>query len=196
MARGRARRVRDRPGRARRPAAVSPAALMKRRSRRSLEARLWDSSETHVASFQTKTPDLGLEPTTSAWQVHAMFGPVRGRSLNPRVCRLFAQASERERIRANAQPCHSCHALSGTETLPSQVQNRGGCGQIFPTDSPTALPRFSSRYWSMGFVGKISTRSNVLPFDTAKFIAGSPRVSARLLSWSTCGWNAAAFVDT
>ena len=37
------------------------------------------------------------------------FAPVRARSLKPPVCRVSVHASERERTRANAEPCHSCH---------------------------------------------------------------------------------------
>jgi hypothetical protein len=42
-----------------------------------------------------------------------MFGSVRARSLKSPVCSLFVRASERDRTRANAQPCHSCHGSSG-----------------------------------------------------------------------------------
>jgi hypothetical protein len=60
---------------------------------------------------------MGLEPTTfcmaRASDVRARsrpFAPVRS-NLKPLVCRAFARASEHHRTRANAEPCHSCHAL-------------------------------------------------------------------------------------
>src|ERR1051326_6892078 len=40
-----------------------------------------------------------------------MFAPVRTRSLKPRGYRVSSRASERDRTRASAEPCHSCHAL-------------------------------------------------------------------------------------
>src|SRR5713226_5383309 len=45
-----------------------------------------------------------------------MFAPVRTRALKPLACTVFARASERTRTRANAEPCHSCHASGGTGT--------------------------------------------------------------------------------
>src|SRR6266496_4211742 len=44
--------------------------------------------------------------------MRAMFAPVRARSLKQVVCTVFVPASERKRTRANAEPCHSCHASS------------------------------------------------------------------------------------
>jgi hypothetical protein len=38
--------------------------------------------------------------------------PVRSRSLKRPVCRAFRIGSERERTRANAEPCHSCHGVT------------------------------------------------------------------------------------
>jgi hypothetical protein len=58
---------------------------------------------------------MGLEPTTfciaKGWRACA---PVRARALKPFVFRLFDRPSERERTRANAEPCHSCHDRSAT----------------------------------------------------------------------------------
>src|SRR4051812_28026759 len=47
--------------------------------------------------------------------MRATFVPVRARSLKTLVSMAFGRASERERTRANAEPCHSCHAI----TVPS-----------------------------------------------------------------------------
>ncbi len=69
---------------------------------------------------------MGLDPTTfcmaSARVCSHPFAAVR--SIR-HVCRVFVRASERHRTRTNAQPCHSCHASLGTETLPSQTHSRG-----------------------------------------------------------------------
>jgi glycosyltransferase involved in cell wall biosynthesis len=45
------------------------------------------------------------------------------RRLFARAGTVGSRASERDRTRANAEPCHSCHASSGNKTLPSQVQS-------------------------------------------------------------------------
>src|SRR5262249_36986765 len=42
--------------------------------------------------------------------MRAMFAPVRARSLKLLFCSVFVRVSERKRTRANAEPCHSCHA--------------------------------------------------------------------------------------
>jgi hypothetical protein len=41
-----------------------------------------------------------------------MFAPVRTRSLKPPGSGVSSRASERNRTRANAEPCHSCHAAN------------------------------------------------------------------------------------
>jgi hypothetical protein len=61
-----------------------------------------------------------------------MFAPVRARALKQLVYRAIGWASERERTRANAEPCHSCYASVGTETLLSQVHMGGGMRTHFP----------------------------------------------------------------
>jgi hypothetical protein len=58
---------------------------------------------------------MGLEPTTfcmaNASARSRPFAPVRSNDL---FAGLSVQASERERTRANAEPCHSCHGDSGS----------------------------------------------------------------------------------
>ena len=58
----------------------------------------------------------GLEPSTfcmaSASNRSRPFAPVRSNRL---FAGLPVEASERNRTRANAEPCHSCHGISGTE---------------------------------------------------------------------------------
>jgi len=46
-----------------------------------------------------------------------MFASVRARSLKPLAFGDSQRASERNRTRANAQPCHSCHASVAASRL-------------------------------------------------------------------------------
>jgi hypothetical protein len=66
----------------------------------------------------------GLEPSTfcmaSASYRSLPFAVVRSTGLSAGVA---VQASEHDRTRANAEPCHSCHASFGIETLLSQADN-------------------------------------------------------------------------
>ncbi len=95
--------------------------LMKRRARRSLEASLWDSSGTHVASFPNKNPRFtGVLGADDGTRTHDLlhgkcerpFAPVRAGALKPPVCRAFPPT---ERTRANP---------SERRTLPSLPQSR------------------------------------------------------------------------
>jgi hypothetical protein len=60
---------------------------------------------------------MGLEPTTfcmaSASDLSLPFAPVRS---NRRFAEVFAQASERNRTRANAEPCLPCHGSQNAES--------------------------------------------------------------------------------
>ena len=67
------------------------------------------------------------------------FAPVRVRSLKAPVCRASVHTAERERTRANAEPCHSCHGTRAPSSdwrasLPSQeralVREPGGPGGV------------------------------------------------------------------
>jgi hypothetical protein len=53
--------------------------------------------------------------------MRAMFAPVRARSLKPLCYSVVVRASERERTRANAEPCHSCHAAVGIRRKPGRA---------------------------------------------------------------------------
>jgi hypothetical protein len=91
---------------------------VKRRVRRAFGVKSWDSSGTHVAYSQNKNPQfrgflermMGLEPTTfcmaNASGRSRPFAPVRS---NASIAGRFRESSERDRTRANAEPCHSCH---------------------------------------------------------------------------------------
>ncbi len=62
------------------------------------------------------------------------FAPVRARSLKQLFCRVRVQASERERTRANAEPCHSCHGI--------RCRSRRRC----PPRCTRTAPRRPTRY--------------------------------------------------
>src|SRR6266496_1363855 len=59
-----------------------------------------------------------------------MFAPVRARSLKRLVSRVFARWSERERTRANAEPCHSCHGSFDVGTFRRRFIAGAGYGPI------------------------------------------------------------------
>ena len=99
-----------------------------RHGKRSLEASSWDSSGTHVVSIQNKNPRFtGVleadEGTRTFDLLHGKcerpFAPVRSRSLKRPVCRAFRTS---ERTRANAEPCHSCHGLTGRCMSPARTK--------------------------------------------------------------------------
>jgi adenylate kinase family enzyme len=51
--------------------------------------------------------------------MRAMFAPVRALSLKLLPASVSDRATERERTRANAEPCHSCHGSTRSSQLPS-----------------------------------------------------------------------------
>jgi cytochrome c553 len=61
---------------------------------------------------------MGLEPTTFCMASEPAFASVRSCSLKRPARRASVQASERERTRANAEPCHSCHGVEGLLVRP------------------------------------------------------------------------------
>ena len=72
----------------------------------------------------------GLEPSTFCMakspRCSRPFAQVRSNRL---ACSMFVSASERERTRTNAEPCHSCHALVGASRrvrAPSRSRRRRG----------------------------------------------------------------------
>jgi hypothetical protein len=68
------------------------------------------------------------------------------------------------------------------------VTVRDACSSVgMDTDASVA-------HLSMGSVGKIKTRSNVLPLDMPMFIAGSPWVLLVLFHRKTIGWNFSTYV--
>jgi hypothetical protein len=78
--------------------------------------RTWESLKRH----STQNPaGAGLREADDGTRTHDLlhgkcerpFAPVRVRSLKPPVCRVWVRPSERERTRANAEACHSCHGL-------------------------------------------------------------------------------------
>src|SRR6266542_3716554 len=66
---------------------------------------------------------MGLEPTTfcmaNASERARPFAPVRSNRLFAAVS---VQASEPDRTRANAEPCHTCHRVRRAGTVPSTVR--------------------------------------------------------------------------
>ncbi len=68
---------------------------------------------------------MGLEPTTfcmaNARDRSRPFAPVRSNRL---FARILVLASERERTRANAEPCHPCHSVWRTGIVPSSARCR------------------------------------------------------------------------
>jgi hypothetical protein len=97
-----------------------------------LESSLWDTSGTHVAMTANKNPRFtGVleadEGTRTLDLLHGkcarcsdLFARVRSK---PLVCRTLVRASERERTRTSAQPCHSCH---GSRRRPAHRTFAGG----------------------------------------------------------------------
>src|SRR5438445_10851140 len=57
-----------------------------------------------------------------------MFALVRPRSLKPLGYGVSTRTSEHERTRANAEPCHSCHALSVPDRKVSRIGALGCFG--------------------------------------------------------------------
>jgi hypothetical protein len=73
---------------------------------------------------------MGLEPTTfcmaNASCGSRPFAPVRSNDL---FAGFSVRASEPERTRANAEPCHSCHGLSAESGLVELLGDPLGCSE-------------------------------------------------------------------
>jgi hypothetical protein len=66
----------------------------------------------------------GLEPVTPQLvEMVQAFAPVRARSPTPLSCAKSCLERTLERTRANAEPCHSCHATQSPQTRHRDRQN-------------------------------------------------------------------------
>jgi hypothetical protein len=93
---------------------------------------------------------MGLEPTTFCMaNASDRSHPFAPRSLKPTVCRGFQPASERDRTRANAEPCHSCHGvalpLRAASTRSPQLRDTVDAATLPHLYAPFALEPAPSR---------------------------------------------------